>query len=79
MTPDLRYARVFVSVLGEDAQREAALQAMQQARGFLRGELGRRVRLRYTPELQFTLDTRLETASRIDEILRELKAGEEES
>jgi len=73
-TPDLRYAKVYVSVVGESREQEsAAIDALRQAKGFLRGELGRRIKLRYTPELQFTLDTGMEAASRVEEILRELK------
>lgn len=78
-TPDLRHARVYVSIHGGgEARQEAALQALVQARGFLRGELGRRVRLRYTPELEFTRDTTLDHAAHIEGILRELAGGGEE-
>jgi phosphoesterase RecJ-like protein len=72
VTPDLRTARVYLSILGEDTQRQQALEAIRRAGGFLRGELGRRVRLRYTPQLQFELDETLDAAARIDQILGEI-------
>jgi phosphoesterase RecJ-like protein len=73
-TPDLRQARVFVSIFGADAEKErAGLEALNQARGFLRGELGRRVRLRHTPELAFERDISQEHAAHIEEVLRDLK------
>lgn len=72
VTPDLRTARVYLSILGEGQQRQEALEAVRRAGGFLRGELGRRVRLRYTPQLQFELDETLEAAAHIDQILDEI-------
>ncbi len=73
-TPDLRHAKVYLSVLGEQGQRQPALEAIEGAAGFLRMELGRKVRLRYTPELHFTLDESLDSAARIDRILDEIAA-----
>jgi len=73
-TPDLRHAKVYLSILGEETQRRSALEAIEGAGGFLRMELGRRVRLRYTPELHFTLDESLDSADRIDRILDEIAA-----
>lgn len=71
-TPDLRHAKVYLSVLGEEGQRAKALEAIEGAAGFLRMELGRKVRLRCTPELHFTLDESLDSAARIDRILHEI-------
>ncbi|HET9582333.1 MAG TPA: 30S ribosome-binding factor RbfA [Gemmatimonadota bacterium] len=69
VSPDLRHARVYVSVLGDDAEKEAAVEALRRARWFLRGRLGSIVEMRYLPELEFELDRSLERASRIEEIL----------
>jgi len=72
-TPDLRHARVFLAVTGERAAQEAALRGLERARGFLRAALAKSgVRLRYLPELHFVLDETMETASRVEQILREL-------
>lgn len=69
VTRDLRYCKVRVSVLEEDL-RKGFMQAIKSASGFLRRELGRRVELRYVPELLFELDTNIEYAAHIDELLK---------
>ena len=69
VTRDLRYAKVYVSVL-EDDKAEDMLKALKKAAGFIRRELGRRVQLRCVPELIFELDTNIEYAARISEILK---------
>ena len=76
-TPDLRYAKVFVSVLGSDQQRRDARKALRSAAGFLRRELGRKVQLRYTPELQFELDSSMENGARILSLLRSVESETE--
>lgn len=69
-TSDLRYARVYVSVL--DHAREAeVLKGLRSASGFLRRELGAALRLRYTPELQFQADDSIRHGARILELLRQ--------
>ncbi|MBL0388957.1 30S ribosome-binding factor RbfA [Tumebacillus sp. ITR2] len=73
---DLQHATVFVSVLGNDDQRKGSLDALQKATGFIRAEVGRRIRLRRTPELHFKLDTSLDYSTRISEVLRDIKEGE---
>lgn len=73
VSPDLRHARVYVSVLGDAAEKEAAVEALRRARGFLRGRLGSIVEMRYLPELEFELDRSLERASRIEEILERVR------
>jgi ribosome-binding factor A len=74
MSPDLCYAKVFVSLLGGDehAQRQS-LRILERAGAFIRTELGRRVRLRQTPELHFKLDHSLEHSQRVMEILNEIR------
>lgn len=75
---DLQHAKVMISVLGSDDQRQQALQALQKANKFIRGEVGRRIRLRITPELHFVLDTSIDHSTRIQEVLREIGSGEGE-
>ncbi len=80
MSPDLRYAKIYVSVLGPEAEREATLAALERARGHFRSELGQRVRLYRTPEVRFVPDQSLEHSDRIARLLREVgvqPAGEE--
>ena len=72
-TSDLRYARVFVSVL--DKQREKdAIKGLKSAAGWLRRELGAAVQLRYTPELQFFADDSIEQGAHILQLLRDPNA-----
>ena len=69
MTPDLRIARVHFSRLGAAEDREQAKAALEHAAGFLRRELGQRLRLRYLPELRFFIDDSLDRYDRISELL----------
>ncbi|MBD3236498.1 MAG: 30S ribosome-binding factor RbfA [Candidatus Eisenbacteria bacterium] len=71
MSPDLRHARVLVSVLGDKSEKEMSLHVLQRAGSFLRGAVGRRVRLREVPELSFVLDESIEHSQRILDLLRE--------
>lgn len=75
---DLQHATVFVSVLGDEEQRKGTMEALQKAAGFIRAEVGRRVRLRRTPELHFKLDTSLDYSTRIGKVLRDIKEGEKQ-
>lgn len=70
VTRDLRYCRVRVSVLEEELRKDM-LKALKNAAGFIRRELGREVDLRYTPELIFELDTNIEYAAHIQQVLAE--------
>lgn len=72
-TPDLRHAKVYLTFTGA-AQRDhlRALDGIQHAAGFLRGELGQRVSMRNTPELHFELDDTADRAAHIEQILSEL-------
>lgn len=60
VTRDLRYAKVYVSVLGNDEEKKNAIEGLKSAAGFIRREVGHRIQLRYTPELQFELDNSIE-------------------
>ena len=72
MPPDLKSARVFFSCLGGEPEREKAGEALRRASGFLRGEIGRRCKLRYAPELHFVTDLSLERGARIEELLNQV-------
>lgn len=69
---DLRVAKVFVSVLGDDAQWTATLTALASARGFIRNWLRDHLDLRVTPQLDFRPDRSMEHAARIQSLLRQL-------
>ena len=70
VTRDLRYAKVRVSVL-EEERRGPMMAALNRAAGFIRRELGHEVDLRYVPEILFELDTNMEYAAKINQLLKE--------
>lgn len=71
--PDLRSARVYYSVLGDDVQHAATEAALERAAPRLRTVVGRRVRLKYVPELRFEIDVSIEQGLRMEQLLRELR------
>ena len=74
-SPDLRHAKVWVSVIGGKADRDETLRALQQSMGYVRHELGRRLRIRRIPELHIRLDDSAERGTRLLHLLNELEAG----
>jgi len=72
-TKDLRTAKVFVSVLGDERQWEASMTALARARGFVRAWLRQHLELRVTPEIEFRADHSLEHAARIQALLKNLE------
>jgi ribosome-binding factor A len=79
VTTDLKRAVVKVSVLGDDQQRQETIEGLRHARGFLRTELARRLRLRATPELVFELDRGAEHSQKIADLLESLHGRDESS
>jgi ribosome-binding factor A len=73
--PDLSVARVWVSVIGQPAEREQTMKALQHALPFVRRELGSRIRLRRIPELQLRGDDTIQRGTRVLQLLAELEAG----
>ena len=71
LTPDLRYAKIYVTVLGSDKEIDESLAALKHAAGFIRTQLGAVLRMKRTPELHFVYDNTTETATRIEKILSE--------
>ncbi len=79
VSPDLSHATISVSVLGEEAERTEAVEALRGARGFLRSRLAHELRLRNTPELVFELDRGAEHSQRIADLLESLHHADDES
>jgi ribosome-binding factor A len=73
--PDLSTARVFVSVIGQPAERALTMRALQHAMPYVRHELGSRIRLRRIPELQLRADDTVERGTRVLRLLAEIEAG----
>jgi len=76
VSPDLRHARVFVSVLGEEDARQASLLALRSAAGFIQRALFRNLGLRHSPAVSFELDESMEQGERIERVLRRIHEGE---
>lgn len=78
---DLSHVKIFVSIFAADEEKEQAFKVLERAGGFIRSELGKRIRLRHTPELEFRLDRSMEYGAHIDGVLKSLdlaaKEGEE--
>ncbi|WP_373896049.1 30S ribosome-binding factor RbfA [Virgibacillus natechei] len=72
VTGDLQQATIFISVLGDEQQKHDTLLGLTKAKGFIRSEIGQRIRLRKTPELMFEFDEAFDHGNRIETILREL-------
>ena len=82
VTPDLKYCKVYISVLGDENAQKFTMEGLKSAEGFVRRELARRVNLRNTPELKFILDQSIEygvnMSHLIDEVTRDLHEEEKE-
>lgn len=72
ITPDLRYAKAYISILNSK-NNEETLRGLKNASGFLRSEIAKKINLRVTPEIVFAIDSSIEYGSKIDSILRDLK------
>ncbi len=73
VTPDLRSACVFYSVLGNDKQKKDSQIALEKAAGFLQKEIGDALQLRYTPKLTFRLDDSIEQSIEVDKVLHKIQ------
>jgi ribosome-binding factor A len=76
VTGDLQIAKVFLSVFGSEEDKENTLAGLAKAKGFIRSEIGRRIRLRKTPDLIFELDESLEYGNRIETLIKHIKEEE---
>jgi ribosome-binding factor A len=77
VSPDLRHARAYFSCLGDAATRQRTQAGLQSAAGFMKGQLAKRLRLRYAPEITFVQDPSIEHADRIATLLKEVVPDEE--
>lgn len=79
MSGDLRQARVYYSVLGDQDSKERSAAALGRARGFVQREIGRRLRLRYTPEISFCFDDSVERGAHIEELIQRMHSDREKA
>jgi ribosome-binding factor A len=72
VTPDLKYAKVFVSVLGTEEEKQSTIKGLKSAAGFIRRELGKNIELRHSPEVTFQLDNTIEHGAYINKLLNDV-------
>lgn len=78
ITPDQKYAKVYVSVFGKQ-NKEKVIEALKKATGYIKGELARKVRMRNIPSLQFELDDSIEYGAYMDKVIDEVIKKDEEN
>ncbi|WP_409292342.1 30S ribosome-binding factor RbfA [Peribacillus sp. SCS-26] len=76
VTGDLQQAKVYISVLGDEEQRQNTLKGLAKAKGFIRSEIGQRIRLRKTPEIFFEFDESVDYGNRIENLLTQIHKDE---
>ena len=77
VTGDLQQATVYISVLGDEKKRENTLLGLAKAKGFIRSEIGQRIRLRKTPEILFEFDESIDYGNKIDVLLHQIHREEQ--
>ncbi|WP_055667813.1 30S ribosome-binding factor RbfA [Desnuesiella massiliensis] len=76
VTKDLKYAKVYVSIFGSEEAKANTMEALKSSSGFLRKEIGSRVKLRHTPEILIELDSSIERGMYIDSLIEKIKENE---
>lgn len=77
VTPDLKYCKAYISVLGDDETKAETLAGLKSAAGFIRRELARTVNLRNTPEIKFIMDESIEYGMRMTKLIDDVRKNEE--
>ncbi len=75
VTNDLSYATAYISVYGDEATQKKAIEGLKSASGFIRREIGHRLKLRHTPEFIFELDHSIEHGSKINQMINDINKG----
>ena len=77
LSADLKQARIFYSVLGDEDSKQKTASALKRASGFIQNEIGRRLKLKYTPEIFFQFDESIEYGAHIQELIEKIRRDEE--
>ena len=78
MSPDLRHAKIFVSLMGSEEEKKESLATLNHATGWLRHELGQRIRMKFLPDLVFLTDTSQDYGEHIDKLINEINEHKDE-
>ena len=76
MSPDLKIAKIYVSVFGDVARKEKTIALLEEQKGFIRSSLGHHIRLKFTPSISFYLDETLDEAMKIEGILQKIRRND---
>lgn len=76
LTTDCRYAKVFVSIFGNKEEQDSTMEGLECSSGFIRSEIGKRIKIRFTPEISFQIDDSLERGSRVTSLIDKISKGE---
>jgi len=79
LTADLRHARVFISIFGSEQEAEQSMDGLESAKGYLRSQLGRHLRLKYLPEIEFVHEHIAEDALRLNELMKQVRIERNEN
>ena len=74
VTNDLRYAKAYISIMGTDEEKKDAIKGLTAAQGFIRREIGSRIKLRSVPEFSFVIDTTIEYGAHINKLLNDISS-----
>ena len=72
MSPDLRHARIYISLMGSENEKKESVETLNHAAGWIRHELGQRIRMKYLPDIAFQMDTSQEYGEHIDKLIDEI-------
>lgn len=78
VTKDLQYAKVYISIFGNETEEKETLEALKSSSGFIRREIGKRINLRHNPEILIELDTSIEHGMHIESLLQKIKENKNE-
>ena len=78
VTKDMRYAKIFVSIMADDEEKKSVFEGLKNSAGFIRKEIGNRINLRYTPEVIFEIDNSIEYGMKISSLLKQISSEKEE-
>jgi len=76
LSPDNKYAKAYVSIFGADEAKSEVMEAIEDSTSFIRGEISRRIRMRFTPEIRFFLDESIEKGRRLTDLIDKISRGE---
>ncbi|MFH0702439.1 MAG: 30S ribosome-binding factor RbfA [bacterium] len=76
LSSDYRYAKIYISIYGSEEEKEQTMEIIESSTPYIRREIGKRIRLRHTPELEFRRDDSIEKGSRITDLIDKISKGE---